>query len=117
MALIVSAVGLYAVTAYTVSQRRQEIGIRMALGAQRAGIAWLFVRRAFIPLGVGLVVGLAGVLAVGAVLRTFVFQTSPTDPVMLTTAAVFLMATALVAAFFPARRATRVDPVVLLRSE
>jgi putative ABC transport system permease protein len=117
IAVIVSAIGLYAVTAYAVSQRRQEVGVRMALGAQRGGIAWLFVRRAVIPLAVGLAGGLAGVVALRAILRTFVFQTSPTDPRMLIVAAVLLVTTAVMASFLPARRATRIDPSVLLRSE
>jgi putative ABC transport system permease protein len=117
IALAVSAVGLYAVTSYTVRQRTQEIGVRMALGAQPADVVWLFVRRAFLPLGVGLVVGLGGALVIGRLLRSFLMQTSASDPPTLVSIAVVLIAVALTACFWPARRATRLDPVTALRYE
>jgi putative ABC transport system permease protein len=117
IALAVSAVGLYAVTAYSVKQRTQEIGVRMALGAQGSDVVWLFVRRAFLPLGVGLVVGLAGALVIGRLLQSFLMQTSATDPPTLVSIAVVLIAVALAACFWPARRATRLDPVTALRYE
>ncbi len=82
-ALVLSAVGLYAVTAYSVTQRQQEVGVRMALGAQPGDIVWLFTRQAFVSLSVGLVAGIAGAFAIGPLLRAFLVQTSPSDPVTL----------------------------------
>ncbi|MGH3118345.1 MAG: ABC transporter permease [Gaiellales bacterium] len=117
IALGVSAVGLYAVTAYSVKQRTQEIGVRMALGAQRSDVVWLFLRRAFLPLGAGLVVGFGGALVIGKLLRSFLLQTSAADPPTLVSIGVVLIAVALAACFWPARRATRLDPVTALRYE
>jgi predicted permease len=117
IALAVSAVGLYATTAYAVRQRTQEIGIRMALGARRNDVVRLFVRQALLPLGAGLVAGFGGALVIGKLLRSFLMQTSTTDPVTLASIAVVLVAVALAACFWPARRATRLDPVAALRYE
>jgi predicted permease len=117
IALAVSAVGLYAMTAYSVRQRTQEIGVRMALGAERSDVIWLFVRRIFLPLGAGLVVGLGGALVIGRLLRSFLMQTSPDDPATLVSVAAVLAAVALAASFWPARRAARLDPVRALRYE
>ena len=94
IAVVLSAVGLYGVTAYSVTQRRQEVGVRMALGAQRGDIVWLFTRRAFVSLSVGLVAGLAGALAIGPLLRVFLVQTSPGDPVTLAAVAGVLVVVA-----------------------
>ena len=115
--LLLAAVGLYAVTAFSVAQRTQEIGVRMALGARSSAVVWLFVKRAALPVGAGICVGLAGAWAVGRLLRRFLIQTSPTDPTVLVGIAVLLAAVSCAAAFFPARRATRVDPVAALRYE
>jgi putative ABC transport system permease protein len=117
IAVVLAAVGLYAVTAYSVTQRSQEVGVRMALGAQRGEVVWLFVRRALVPLGVGLVAGIAGALALGPLLRAFLVQTSPNDPATLAAVAGILIVVAGTASVLPARRATRVDPVIALRSE
>jgi putative ABC transport system permease protein len=115
--LLLGAVGLYAVTAFAVVQRTQEIGVRMALGAWPGAVVWLFVRRASLPVGLGLAAGLAGSLAVGRVLQRFLIQTSPAEPTILAGIAVLLVAVCFTAAFFPARRATRVDPLAALRYE
>jgi predicted permease len=115
--LLLAAVGLYAVTAFSVVQRTQEIGVRMALGARSGAVVWLFVKRAALPVGVGICFGLAGAWAVGRLLQRFLIQTSPTDPTVLVGIAVLLAAVSGAAAFFPARRATRVDPVAALRYE
>jgi putative ABC transport system permease protein len=115
--LLLGAVGLYAVTAFAVVQRTQEIGVRMALGARAATVVWLFVRRAALPVGVGIGVGLAGALAVGRLLQRFLIQTSPADPAILAGIAVLLAAVSFAAAFFPARRATGLDPLAALRYE
>jgi putative ABC transport system permease protein len=115
--LLLGAVGLYAVTAFAVVQRTQEIGVRMALGARSGTVVWLFVGRAALPVGLGIAVGLAGALAIGRLLQRFLIQTSPTDPTILVPIAVLLAAVSFAAAFFPARRATGLDPVAALRYE
>ena len=117
IAMVLSAVGLYAVTAYSVTQRQQEVGVRMALGAQRGDIVWLFTRRAFVSLSVGLVAGIAGAFAIGPLLRAFLVQTSPGDPVTLAAVAGVLVVVAAVASVWPALRATRVRPAMALRTE
>lgn len=115
--LLLGAVGLYAVTAFAVVQRTQEIGVRMALGAQAGAVVWLFVTRAAVPVGLGIGVGLAGALAIGRLLQRFLIQTSPTDPTILVGIAVLLAAVSFAAAFLPARRATGLDPLAALRYE
>jgi putative ABC transport system permease protein len=115
--LLLAAVGLYAVTAFAVVQRTQEIGVRMALGAPPGTVVWLFVTRASLPVGFGIGVGLAGALGLGKLLQRFLIQTSPTDPTVLLGIAVLLAAVSLAAVFFPARRATRFDPLAALRYE
>jgi putative ABC transport system permease protein len=115
--LLLGAVGLYAVTAFAVVQRTQEIGVRMALGARPGAIVWLFVQRASMPVGFGIGAGLVGALGLGKLLQRFLIQTSPTDPTILVGIAVLLAAVSLAAAFFPARRATRFDPLAALRYE
>jgi putative ABC transport system permease protein len=117
IALVLSAVGLYAVTAYSVTQRTQEIGVRMALGAQPQQVWWLIIRRGLMQLGVGLVIGLAGAVGVGKLLQSTLVQTSATDPVTLGSIVAVLTAVALAACFWPARGATRLDPVIALRYE
>jgi ABC-type antimicrobial peptide transport system permease subunit len=117
VALALAAVGLYAVTAYAVVQRTQEIGVRMALGARAGAVVWLFVRRTILPLAIGLSLGLAGALGVGRLLRSYLIQTSPTDPMTLVGIAILLTAVSSAACFFPARRAARLDPVAALRCE
>jgi len=117
IALALSAVGLYAVTAYSVTQRTQEIGVRMALGAQAKQVWWLVVRRGLVQLVIGLVIGLAGALGVGQLLQTLLVQTGTRDPVTLVSIVVLLMTVSIAASFWPARRATRLDPVAALRNE
>jgi putative ABC transport system permease protein len=117
VALVLSAVGLYAVTAYSVTQRTQEIGVRMALGAQADQVLWLFLRQAVLKLGMGLAIGLAGALGVGILLRTFLVGTGSRDPLTLASIALMLAAVSLGACYWPARRATRLDPVRALRYE
>jgi putative ABC transport system permease protein len=117
IALALSAVGLYAVTAYSVAQRTQEIGVRMALGAQAAQVWWLVVRRGLVQLAVGLTIGLGGAFGVGQLLKSLLVQTGVRDPVTMVSIVVLLMAVSMGASFWPARRATRLDPVAALRNE
>jgi putative ABC transport system permease protein len=117
VALVLAAVGLYGVMASTVRDQTREIGIRIALGATPSRIRDTVLRRAMIVAGVGATVGLAIALASTHLLRSLLFEVSPTDPVTLAAVSVILLAVALFAAYLPARRATRVDPVQALRAE
>ena len=117
IALALSAVGLYAVTAYSVAQRTQEIGVRMALGAQASQVWWLILRRSLVQLAIGLTIGTAGALGVGKLLESLLVQTGTRDPVTLVSIVALLVFVSLAACFWPARRATRLDPVSALRYE
>jgi len=120
IALLLAAVGLYGVMAYSVSQRTQEIGIRMTLGANRGTVLRMVLSQAVLLTAIGLVIGLAGAVALGRVLKSvlepMLFEVTPTDVTTLAGVAVILAAVALFAAIIPARRATRVDPIQALRS-
>ena len=117
IALALSAVGLYAVTAYSVSQRTQEIGVRMALGAQASQVWWLILRRAIVQLAIGLTIGVAGAVGVGKLLQSLLVQTGSRDVVTIGSIAALLVVVSLAACVWPARRATRLDPVTALRYE
>jgi putative ABC transport system permease protein len=117
IALVLSAVGLYAVTAYSVSQRTQEIGLRVALGAQPQQVQWLVLRVALWQLALGLAIGLVGALGVGRLLESLLVQTSPSDPATLLSIVAVLAAAALVACVWPARRAARLNPMLAIRWE
>jgi len=117
MALVLSAVGLYAVTAYAVTQHTRDIGVRMVLGAQSGQVIWLFLKRSLVQLAIGLAVGLAAAVAVGRVLQSFLVQTSTHDPVTLVSIVALLTVVAIAACLGPARRATRLDPLTAIRHE
>ncbi len=117
LALILAAVGIYGVLAYSVTQRTHEIGIRMALGAETGDVLHMVLRRTLMLAGAGIALGAAGALAVTRVLAKFLFDVKPTDPVTFVAVAVLLACVALAAGLVPARRATRVDPMVALRYE
>jgi putative ABC transport system permease protein len=118
-ALLLSAIGLYAVTAYSVNQRTQEIGVRTALGAQSSQVVWLFFRRALIHLSIGLTLGIAGAFGVGAVFESaqLLVQVNGRDPITIGSIAIILLAVSLTASLLPARRATQLDPLNALRRE
>ena len=103
--------------AYAVAQRRREIGVRMALGAARGDVLRLVLTRALRIVAIGLIVGLAGAVVVTRVLQRFLFGVTPTDPVVFAIVTLLLMAVGLMAAWLPARRAAKVDPMVALRCE
>jgi ABC-type antimicrobial peptide transport system permease subunit len=117
VALLLAAIGIYGVTAQAVAQRTQEIGIRMALGAQRADVLGMIVRQSALLVGAGLGFGFALALLLSRTLDSLLFELSATDPLTYGTIAAVLAGVAMVASWMPARRATRVDPLVALRTE
>jgi predicted permease len=117
VALVLSAVGLYAVMAYAVAARTVEIGVRMALGADAGTVLWLVLRRGLVHLAIGLALGLGGAFAVSRILRRSLVQISPADPLTFTAIAALLTVVAVTACLVPARRATRIDPLAALRAE
>src|SRR5580765_1406522 len=117
IALVVAAVGLYAVTAYAVTQHTREIGVRLALGAQPGPVIWLFLKRSLVQLAIGVIVGVAAAVALGRVLQSFLVQTSAHDPLTLVSIGVLLTVVAIAACLGPARRATRLDPLIALRHD
>jgi predicted permease len=116
-ATLIATCGLYGLMAYAVTQRRREIGVRMALGADRRDVLRLVLTRALRIVAAGLIVGLAGAAGVTRVLQTFLYGVTPTDPVAFTIVTLLLMAVGLLAAWLPARRATRIDPCAALRAD
>ena len=117
LALVLAAMGIHAVVAFSVARRTRELGVRQALGASPVGLVRMVVRQGAGVIGTGIAVGLAAALALTRVLRSLLYEVEPTDPLTLATITVFLAAVALLAAYLPARRAARVDPMVALRSE
>ena len=116
-ALLLAAVGIYGVIAYSVTQRQQEIGIRMALGARAGDVLRMVVAQAAGLAAAGIVVGLAGAALLTGLMRDLLFGVDPIDPVTFAAVAALLGGVALLASYIPGRRATRVDPVIALRAE
>src|SRR3989454_9667032 len=117
MALLLGVVGIYGVIAYSVSQRRREIGIRMALGAQQQALTYMVVRQRIRVTGLGVVCGLAVAIVVMRLMSSLLFKVSPVDPLTYTTVSLGLILTAFLASYLPSRRTSAVDPVEALRAE
>jgi putative ABC transport system permease protein len=117
VSLTLGMVGIYAAVSYIVSQRTNEIGIRLALGAQPGGVAAMIVRQGAVVALAGSAVGLGAALAGSRVIESLLYEVSPRDPVVLATTMVALMAIALTACWLPARRASRVSPLQAMRAE
>jgi putative ABC transport system permease protein len=117
LGLVLAAVGLYGVMAYTVEQRTSEIGVRMALGADRGRVVKMVLRGSFLQVGIGLALGIPAAIAAGKLMSEQLFGIKPWDPVMLTLATLLLGVAALLATVIPARRAASVEPIVALRNE
>ena len=117
LAVVLSMMGVYGVIAYLVTQRRQEVGIRVALGARRFDVLWMMIRQGLPLLGVGIVLGSVGAFGSTRVMRKLLYETSATDLPTFTVVAIVLALVALVAIVIPASRATRIDPLTALRAE
>jgi len=117
VALLLGVVGLYGVIAYSVSQRTREIGVRIALGAQRGTVYRLILKEAGVLALAGIVIGTGGAIVAASLMRKLLFDTPPWDVATLVSVAVVLAASALLASFLPARRAASVDPMSALRAE
>jgi ABC-type antimicrobial peptide transport system permease subunit len=117
VALLLASIGVYGVLSYSVSQRTQEIGVRVALGADRRDVLRLVVGQGARLAAVGVVVGIVGALGVTQFVKTLLYNVTPSDPLSFTLVASFLTAVAIVASYVPARRAMAVDPIIALRNE
>ena len=117
MALLLGTIGIYGVISYSVSQRKLEMGIRLALGAQKSSLKWMFVRSALILTGIGVVIGIGAAVTVMKGMKSLLFGISPLDPFTYITVCLLLLAAAALASYLPARRAAAVDPVEALRAE
>jgi ABC-type antimicrobial peptide transport system permease subunit len=117
MALVLGIVGIYGVIAYAVTQRTREIGIRMALGAQPAGLQQMFVRHGLLLAGIGAIIGLGAAAVLTRLMASLLFGVSALDPLTYAGVAAILIAAAALASYVPAHRATRVDPLDALRAE
>ena len=117
LALLLAAAGLYGVVSYVVAQRTREIGVRMALGADRRTVAGQVIRSALVLAGVGVALGLAGAFGLRRLTASLLYQVTPDDPWALVAACVVLLAVTVAASLAPARRASRIDPLEAIRAE
>src|SRR5437867_7381821 len=117
LALLTACVGLYGTMSYSVARQVGEIGIRMALGAQRGAVVWMILRRVLLLAAVGLAISVPAVLGASQLVKSFLFETQPNDPGTLALAGVVLLSAAILAGYAPARRASRIDPLAALRHE
>jgi ABC-type antimicrobial peptide transport system permease subunit len=116
-ALILAAVGLYAVGSYEVAQRQREVGIRLAIGASAPGVQWLLVRQALMPVMVGILAGITATYWAGTFIQAFLHQVDARDPATLGIVTLLLVIATAIAAWLPAYRAGRLDPAVILRAQ
>jgi len=117
LALLIACVGLYGTMSYKVARRTGEIGIRMALGAPRGAVVWMVLRQAFVLATVGLAIGVPTALAISRFVESFLFDVKPDSPAALTVSVAILLTAALAAGYFPARKASRIDPITAVRHE
>ncbi len=117
MALALGIIGIYGVISYAVSQRTREIGIRLALGAQKGELKWMFVRSALVLTGIGVAIGVFAAAGLTQFMKSLLFGISPLDPLTYLAIPSILVASAVLASYLPARRAAAVDPVEALRTE
>jgi putative ABC transport system permease protein len=117
LALVITTVGIYGVISYTVSQRTHEIGVRMALGAQRSDVLRMLIWRGMRLTLVGIALGLAAALALTRIMKNLLFEVSATDPATFALIALLLVGVALIGSYIPARRAAKVDPLLAIRNE
>ena len=117
LATLLAAIGLYGVMSYAVARRTREIGIRMALGAEPMGVLWLVLKEVALLSSIGVSVGLLTAFFAARRVESQLFGLTPTDPATLVSAVVLLLTVSLLAGFVPARRATRIDPLLALRTE
>jgi putative ABC transport system permease protein len=117
IAMVLAVLGIYGVVSYSVTQRSQEMGVRMALGAQRADVVRMVMREALVLAGGGAVIGLLGALAATTLIRGWLYGIERNDPATMAGAAAVLIVVALLASYLPAIRAARVDPVTAMRAE
>jgi ABC-type antimicrobial peptide transport system permease subunit len=117
LALLIACVGLYGTMSYNVARQIGEIGIRMALGAQRGTVVWMVLRRVLLLAAAGLAISVPAALIASRLVKSFLFETQPNDPLTLALAGVVLVSAAILAGYAPARRASRIDPLAALRHE
>jgi ABC-type antimicrobial peptide transport system permease subunit len=117
LALLIACVGLYGTMSYNVTRQVGEIGTRMALGAPRSAVIWMVQRRVLLLTATGLAISMPAAFVMFRVVRSFLFETQPNDPVTLALACVILLSAAILAGYAPARRASRIDPLAAIRHE
>ena len=117
LALLLATIGLYGVMSYNVARRRNEIGIRLALGAQQSRVLWMVLGEVVILIAIGLMAGFSATLATTRLVASFLYGLQPNDPWTLGIAAAMLAMVAAIAGYLPARRASRLDPMTVLREE